>query len=299
MTQHPALLAPRAVELLCDRALDGLDISEHAELAQLFAMGGRQDDQTFDLAAAAVDLSHGLATREALPPALEERITAQALAMLAQPASSVRRASPPGAATLPMDQLAPVVPLAPPSTQRARARSSVLPWLAAAACLALAIGAVAWSIGRPRPLALAPLPPAPEVEMPAPTLAQERDELIAAGAKPTSWSATTDTAAVGASGDVVWDNDKQRGFMRFRGLAKNDPKQVQYQLWIFDKERDDRYPIDGGVFDIDEKSGDVIVAIRAKLPVREPTLFAVTVEKPGGVVVSSRERIVVTAKIPG
>ena len=86
----------------------------------------------------------------------------------------------------------------------------------------------------------------------------------------------------------------QKGFMRFVGLAVNDPKQLQYQLWIFDKHRDQAFPVDGGVFDI-TPSGEVIVPISAKLPVGEPTLFAVTVEKPGGVVVSKRERIVVTA----
>ena len=36
--------------------------------------------------------------------------------------------------------------------------------------------------------------------------------------------------------------------------------------------------------------------IHARLPVGEAALFAVTVEKPGGVVVSKREHIVVTAK---
>ena len=39
----------------------------------------------------------------------------------------------------------------------------------------------------------------------------------------------------------------------------------------------------------------MIIPITAKLSVDEPVLFAVTIEKPGGVVVSKRERIVVTA----
>lgn len=50
------------------------------------------------------------------------------------------------------------------------------------------------------------------------------------------------------------------------------------------------------MFDVDSETGDVVVPITAKLKVNEPVLFAVTVEKPGGVVVSKRERIVVTAK---
>ncbi len=82
--------------------------------------------------------------------------------------------------------------------------------------------------------------------------------------------------------------------MRFAGLAPNDRSKTQYQLWIFDKARDARYPVDGGVFDV-PPGGDVVVPIEAKLHVGAPVLFAVTVEKPGGVVVSERKRIVVTA----
>ena len=52
--------------------------------------------------------------------------------------------------------------------------------------------------------------------------------------------------------------------------------------------------VDGGVFDV-PSTGEVIVPITAKLRVGGATLFAVTVERPGGVVVSRREHIVVTA----
>jgi hypothetical protein len=38
------------------------------------------------------------------------------------------------------------------------------------------------------------------------------------------------------------------------------------------------------------------VPIRARLPVGKPVLFVITVERPGGVVVSSRERIALVAK---
>lgn len=86
--------------------------------------------------------------------------------------------------------------------------------------------------------------------------------------------------------------------MRFEGLAHNDPSQFQYQLWIFDDSRDDAHPVDGGVFDV-PSSGEVLVPISAKLKVGKAKLFAVTVERPGGVVVSKRERIVLTASPPG
>ena len=159
-------------------------------------------------------------------------------------------------------------------------RAPAWPWMAAAAAVVLvASGAVWLVIGQEQPLAPS----------------EARTALLG---KPDvaklAWTATADPNAHGASGDVVWSTAEQRGYMRFVGLVPNDPKQFQYQLWIFDKDRDDKYPVDGGVFDV-SSNGEVIVPISAKLRVSDATLFAVTIEKPGGVVVSKRERIVVTA----
>jgi anti-sigma-K factor RskA len=111
------------------------------------------------------------------------------------------------------------------------------------------------------------------------------------------WARTDDLAAKNASGDVVWSKSAQKGFVRFRGLAANAPGDYQYQLWIFDADRDERYPVDGGVFDIPPTGGDVIVPITPKLRVGRPMLFAVTIEKAGGVVVSTRERVTLVAKV--
>jgi hypothetical protein len=125
-----------------------------------------------------------------------------------------------------------------------------------------------------------------------------RDSLLASpGVLRQTWSSTTDSAATGASGEVLWDPVSQRGVMRFVGMTANDRDRWQYQLWIFDAERDERYPVDGGVFDIPPDTGEVLVPIRARLGVGKAVLFAVTVEQPGGVVVSSRERIAVTARL--
>ncbi|QDT39621.1 anti-sigma factor [Stratiformator vulcanicus] len=111
-----------------------------------------------------------------------------------------------------------------------------------------------------------------------------------------AWTATEDPAATGAGGRVEWSQDNQRGRMVISGLAANDPQTYQYQLWIFDDEQE--HPIDGGVFDIPaDADGPVIVPIDAKLKVSKPTLFAVTIEKPGGVVVSDKERIALLAEI--
>jgi anti-sigma-K factor RskA len=92
----------------------------------------------------------------------------------------------------------------------------------------------------------------------------------------------------------VWSDARQEGYMRFRNLPRNEPTAEQYQLWIFDQEQSLDTPVDGGVFDIDA-SGELVVPIDAKLEVHEALAFAVTVEKPGGVVVSDRTRLILTA----
>jgi len=114
-----------------------------------------------------------------------------------------------------------------------------------------------------------------------------------------TWTATADPSAQGASGSVVWSRTTQAGEMRLAGLRPNDRARWQYQLWIFDKRRDQRYPVDGGVFDIPPGVGEVRVPIRARLPVGDAIMFVVTVEPAGGVVVSSRERVALTAKPRG
>jgi len=285
-------LPERAIELLCDSALFGLDEAERHELNQLLASAGHDDLWTFDVAAAAIDLAAGYHGRDALP----ENVQRSAIEAARVP---IARAPSPTAVLLDPPVTDNVVALqsrAVSTTAAAPPQRSPWPWLMAAACFAFAIGSMIWSTQRPQPVALTTFGGAPDVPVPEPTPAQQREQLIAAGAKVMTWSATSDPAAAGARGDVVWDQSTQRGFMRFSGLAANNPQQSQYQLWIFDDKRDQRFPIDGGVFDIDRDTGDVIVAIRAKLPVDAPTLFAVTVERPGGVVVSNRQRIVVTAK---
>ena len=98
-------------------------------------------------------------------------------------------------------------------------------------------------------------------------------------------------------GEVAWSDDLQQGYMTFTGLKPNDPTKEQYQLWIFDKNRDEKYPVDGGVFDVDQETGETIVMIDQKIKVDTATLFAITVEKPGGVVVSSRERLPLIAPV--
>jgi hypothetical protein len=98
------------------------------------------------------------------------------------------------------------------------------------------------------------------------------------------------------TGRVVWNNQDQEGYMVFEGLPPNDPRRYQYQLWIVVPEDEQGNPIDGGVFDVAQEEGPVIVPIDAKLAVENtPLAFGVTAEKPGGVVVSDQSRRVAIA----
>ena len=204
-----------------------------------------------------------------MPAALRERIERDAAAHVRETAADRREAK--------------VVELSRVTRRETPVWREAVAWFAAAASVALLLYQQA-------PPADSPLSPA-----------AQRAELLAgaADAITVAWSATEDPAGAAASGDVVWSGERQTGFLRFQGLAVNDPTESQYQLWIFDATRDDAHPVDGGVFDVDRETGDVIVPIRAKLRVFEPSLFAVTVEKPGGVVVSSRERLPLLAKVEG
>ena len=129
-----------------------------------------------------------------------------------------------------------------------------------------------------------------------PTLSQNREALInnLTDTIVIAWTQTDDPLSKTVTGDIVWSNQAQEGYMRFQGLPVNDPQLNQYQLWIFDEKRE-KHPVDGGVFDALE--GELIIPIREKLQVYSPTMFAVTLEQPGGVVVSDKEHIVAIAKI--
>jgi anti-sigma-K factor RskA len=155
-------------------------------------------------------------------------------------------------------------PIEPAPARRPR----VLEWCVAAS-LVIFVGVEGWRLWdqqqNRQPVAL--------------SAAEEREKLLTAGAK--------QFPAKAGGGDVVWDAGTQRGYLSVSGLPANDPAKSQYQLWIVDAGRAHKEPVDGGVFDVGP-DGRAVVPIKAALTVREPVLFAVTVEPPGGVVVSER-----------
>ena len=297
----------RTLDLLVSRATEGLSDSDDLELDELLNEFVDIDPDGFDQAAAVLD-SALRPPFEEMPESLRERIEAEAGQYVGSSGSG--RIVPLESHTRREASSSPearrIVPLRPeeavsleamasrvgPGAGRGESRTSrsVGPWLLVAAAALFAV--VGWW-----PRIRGAEPGLTDVVVFEPTAAQMRQALLAEGTDvlQRDWTATEDNAALGASGDLVWSDDRNEGYMRIAGLSPNDPGVNQYQLWVFDKSRDERYPVDGGVFDV-PSSGEVVIPIDAKVHVDEAVLFAITVESPGGVVVSDRSRIVLLAQ---
>jgi anti-sigma-K factor RskA len=133
-------------------------------------------------------------------------------------------------------------------------------------------------------------------------LARNRTELLAApGTVRIAWAPfdLPDAPAEqrGVSGDVIWNDEKEQGYLRFVGLKVNDPNLEQYQVWVID-ERGMEQKISGGIFNA-SADGEVIVPIKPGIDVRRVKLFAVTIEEPGGTWVPNLKRRVVVAPREG
>ncbi|MGB7201070.1 MAG: anti-sigma factor [Pyrinomonadaceae bacterium] len=175
-------------------------------------------------------------------------------------------------------------------------RSSWFGWLgwAAAAAACVALGVNIW-FTRIQPTEQVKNQNPPETQQSL-TERQKHDQLLAAGsAIKANWAAGNVKEIAAVTGDIIWSDEKQTGYMLFRGLPVNDAATC-YQLWIFDKNQKKETPIDGGVFKV-TSDGEVVVPITAKLKANSPYLFAVTIEKDGGVVVSDRQKIAALAKV--
>lgn len=207
---------------------------------------------------------------EAMPADLTDRLKKMASGFILDAEKSAATNPIPVTTALPSNATSPKVNL-----------REMTAWLCMAASIALAL--CVWL-------------PARRVE--TASLQSQRDTFVSSTADMvrTKWELPAPDPTKGTDlGEVVWSTEAQQGFMTFRGLPVNDPTKEQYQLWIIDPSRDEK-PVDGGVFDI-ASAGEAIVPIRAKLRVDKPTVFAITVEKPGGVVVSDQKRLPLLAKL--
>jgi len=167
-----------------------------------------------------------------------------------------------------------------PSPSWWRTRSAAGWYVAAALALAVVV---------PR---LAPVP----AVAPAAVSAQSQRAMLlreAADVVTVPWGPSAEPGYEAARGDVVWSDARQEGYLRIAGLPVNDRTRNQYQLWLVDTSRD-VHPVDGGVFDVSSE-GELIIPVQAKLLVNHPAAFAVTLEQPGGVVVSDGPMLLVAA----
>lgn len=264
-----------------DRAFEAfLEGGETGEIDALQAeLDGVELDE-IEQTIAAIQWTHAAAPDQAepMPQSLMQSLKAQAEGWIAAQASDARSVAEAARTEVDRWETGPSAPIVP--MPRRTPWLALVGWAAAAALLVVLMT-------RERPGAEPTLVPAAQLDR----LVASANDLVRI-----DWSATEDPAAASVQGEVVWSDTAQEGYMVFEGLPVNNPTEAQYQLWMFDPSRAEweKLPVDGGVFDI-AKDGKTVVPIAAKLPVHNVALFAITIEKPGGVVVSERERLVVTA----
>ncbi|TWU04707.1 anti-sigma factor [Stieleria varia] len=260
-------LNPDQLELIAGHVLDDLSDTEKQQIGEIWNDAVEAESDSLHLTAASIQMIFD--NPPEMPDDLRRIILTDAQAFFAE-----QRVSPAehGGET-------PAATLALPTPKVLR--REWVAWLAAAAAILLAVGS--WIGNRPSQVTDA-------VGLRRALVAEASDLIEVA------WSPGKTPFPRPVQGDVVWSNEAQEGYMRFVDMPVNDPTQRQYQLWIIDPARDDE-PIDGGVFDI-SSTGELVIPIHAKLKVLQPVAFAITIEKPGGVVVSTQDDLPLLAAVP-
>ena len=276
MTPNNAPERNRLYELLADEASAALDTSDAPELARLLAHNPVvARDEILQAAALAQVAFLRRATVSRMPAGLRERLASQGEALV------LRQRGP-----VPVARL--VQPESPPAATRQPAISR---WSS--------VNGIGWALAAMLAIALVVVRNEPAVFAPTTDAVAGRVSLVngASDVMTLPWAPPTAAGYRGVTGDVVWSQSRQEGYLRLANMPVNDPAHTQYQLWIVDPERD-THPVDGGVFNV-SATGEVIIPIQAKLLIRSPTAFAITAEQPGGVVVSAGPLLVVALSKAG
>lgn len=272
-------------DLLTRKAVYGLDDAEQRQLDEIDPGTAEAEYNSLEMTAASISMI-GFSNDELLPAHLFSKIAADATKYVGSSNAKAALETP-----------------WPPSYKDAgdtdeKSAGSWFGWLgwavAFAACAALVVNIWFIPFRGVEQAAITPPVDIPQILTPV----QMREEMLKSttGMIKADWTVPNPKDTHQVTGDVVWSDQKQAGYMRFRGLPVNDATKTTYQLWIFDKTQDKATPIDGGTFDV-SSDGEVVIPFNAKLKAQGPEMFAVTVEKPGGVVVSKREKISVLAKV--
>ena len=277
----------KLLDLLSRRAIYGLSETEQENLDELIKTHPEfLDDESFEMTAAYVNLA-SLERVEPMPDILKNRILADAGNFFggaqAEKTETVQTSE---SDSLPERDFAAPPPPRVPFWQK-------LGWaFAAVAAAILAVNIWQTRVSPPvRPEYVQVTP------TPTPSLAEQRAELLNANDLVQSkWTAPPTAADQSVSGDVVWSDAAQQGFVRIKGLPVNDKTEETYQLWVFEEGQGSATPVSAGTFDVNS-AGELVLPLDAEIKVRHPKKFAVTVEKPGGVVVSKLKKIAAVAKV--
>ncbi|MDJ0711592.1 MAG: anti-sigma factor [Woeseiaceae bacterium] len=250
---------PDILELLVQRATEGLDREQTQRLQRLLSQHGLRDTDEFDLAAAAAANAFGIEQARGAddtPASLKARLRVDADNFFGTQEDKIVEFEP----------------------RRSGRRRMDWGWATAAA---LALALIATNLVNTDT---------------ATNFEAARDALLANSASTVTlpWATPEDPGYADVRGDVVWNDERQEGYMLLSGMPTNNPEISQYQLWLVDPERDSN-PVDGGVFDIPPGESTIVIPINAKLAVKNPAAFAITREKPGGVVVSEGPLLVVAS----
>lgn len=267
----------RLLELLADRATEGLDEAAARELDRLLAQHPEVDPESIDRACAAAFLAMNGPEVEAMPASVRERVRQTAERRMGA-AEAVGVGAGDG---MPAPER---VPLRLPHPARPPRGPVYAGWVVGA--MAVVLAAAGW------------WPRLGGAGGGATGIAAERQRMLTRDGVVRAGLIVPGRAEP-VAGDVVWDPAACRGCMRLDGcLPVNDPRVEQYQVWVFDAAGDERYPVHAGVFDV-PRQGEVLVPIEPRLRVMEAVRIAVTVEKPGGVWVSDRSRVPLVADLKG
>lgn len=293
---------PDLQQLMADAVTQGLAPQDQAELDRMLHdhAGARGELEAYELSAAAAALAlSDTAAWQPMPMTMRDRLIASATPYVNKPLPDESVVSPPLSFADAQAKAA--------GTQGNSAAGfawngpQALGWYAAIAALI----ALAFIISRPPTETVVEVERVVQVpvqpETPTNTPLDEQYSQLAAkpGVVAAPWGFNADGGDerfANATGQIIFDPETQTGYMKLSGLPVNDPDQEQYQLWIVDADRPDETTnrVDGGVFDV-TAAGEVIVPVNPKIVAEQPVVFALTIERPGGVVVSQGPLQVVAA----
>ena len=267
----------RFEELEAGRILGDLDAEEIQEWEDLSKDSRCRLDPSLELAAAAIEAEFSQDEESELPESLLTLLR-EDIAQFIVPEADAEPIN--AKSTEPILQL---------SAWKRVVTAPQTPW-AIAALLAILLVANLFIQGK------APAPGAPAaVVATEPSSEEARDTLLASTENLVQLDFDGTERYGKMTGKVVWSDELQEGYMTLSNLPVNDPGKKQYQLWIVDPTRDEK-PVDGGVFDIPQGESTAVIRIQNPLVITDPKAFVITLEQPGGVVVSKQQDVVATTK---